>query len=521
MLHIGNTKNILKRVLFIKLIILLSFVFVFPIQAGAAVLFIDPNDEDREVGDIFPVALMIGSADQAVSLISGTFDFPANLLEVVSVSKKDSIIDMWTTGPSFSNRYGTVDFEGAVLDPGFKGVAGEVLTINFRANKEGQVLLKYLYPKVAVNASQDGNVLEEFYEARFSIMKKELVNEEIPEEPEEPAQNSPNEDEEEDEKESDVSGNGPEAVEVKSTTHPDQDKWYSQDKVDFYWDMPAGAQEVKLLANIYASSSPKVHYDYRIASKSLDEVSDGEWYFHIQLKDDASWGEISHFQFNVDTTAPVDLEISESTTTGEFLVSASDSLSGIDHYEINLDNSSSTLIWNEGDSGILRLYDVASGKHTIYAKVFDRASNTSEASLDFYLEEDLPASLADSELGEVKAEEEREEGRLSAISNFKNFEFRRFDLNLWQILFIILAVLSIFLFICVLVFKKKLAHCRRSAFEKLKTAEGVLNSIYSIAYDLLDSLETAKKKKCRLTAQETRAANELKKILDEVEKEYK
>ena len=62
---------------------------------------------------------------------SGVISFPADKLEVVSLSKTGSVFTLWVQEPSFSNSAGTINFEGIVLNPGFIGAAGKTPTIKF------------------------------------------------------------------------------------------------------------------------------------------------------------------------------------------------------------------------------------------------------------------------------------------------------------------------------------------------------------------------------------------------------
>lgn len=503
---------------------LAGFIFITLTPVQAATLFVDPENNDRRPGDIFPVTLMIESTDRAVNSISATFDFPSNLMEVVSVSKKGSIIDLWTSGPSFSNRTGTVEFEGVVLDPGFKGVAGEILTVNFKANKEGAAVLKYLSPKVLINNGQDESVLEEALSSEFlikdvvasasstdianeekiiSIEKEETAAEEISDEPEESL----------------PAGDVPAAVEVRSTTHADPERWFAFSKADFYWSMPDDAEEVKILVNNYASSSPRVHYEYRLASKTLEDVDDGEWYFHLQLKNASGWGAVSHFPFKVDASAPVDLSISSSSGAGEFFLSARDEFSGLDHYEISVDDKEPAVLAADGDKQKFKLYSLAAGEHILHVRAFDKASNTAEAELAFSLAEDLSGKALSAVAGEIKTEKDLSDS--SIVDSLKGWRLERFNLGWPALSAIVFSALALVFLIYSLILKKKLEHCRQLAFTKLQTAEKVLNNVYSIAFDQASYLEEAKKKKKRLTAAETKVLSELKRALDEVEAEYK
>lgn len=510
-------KNIRALFFFRLMLVCVGFIFIFLPVAEAATLFVDTSGLDRRPGDIFPVTLMVESTSRAINSISATFDFPSNLMEVVSVSKKGSIIDLWTAGPSFSNRAGTVDFEGMILDPGFKGVAGEILTINFKANKEGSAILKYLSPKISINSNQDENILEEAYSSEFLINDTEGVP--IIKDKEEEIISQGTEDLAEkistEQEETFVAGEVPVLVEVKSMTHSDPDKWYSNPRADFFWMMPDDAKEVKILVNNYASSSPKVHYEYRLASKVLEDMDDGEWYFHLQLKNVSGWGAVSHFPFNIDTTAPTNLLISSSSEAGEFSLSAEDESSGLDHYEISVDNKEPAILVAESGRQKFKIYSLDAGEHFLHVKAFDKASNTAETELVFSLTEDLSGKVIPAVAGELKTEGSI--FRAPLFSGFNGWKSGFFDFWLPVILWLFFIILIIYCF----VLKRNLKKCRCLAMTKLQTAEKVLNNVYSIAYDQATYLEEAQEKKKRLTVAETQVLEELKRALDEIEAEYK
>ncbi|MBD3247880.1 hypothetical protein GF382_01150 [Candidatus Falkowbacteria bacterium] len=499
-----ESKSVLNKYFFTALILAV----LFPGVLQAAELSIDPNTGERKPGDIFPVSLMIESSDEFVNSISATFDFPADLLEVVSVSKRDSIIDLWTTGPSYSNRQGTIDFEGVILDAGFKGLAGEILTVNFKALAEGEAVLEYLYSKASANDGQGLDLISSAQGADFSI-KTEEQKEPEPEAQEEEADQG--------------QGEGSNIIKIRSYTHPESDKWYSDTVAEFYWELPEEVREIKLLVNRTASSAPVVHYDYRLASKKIEDFDDGQWYLHAQAKNAESWGPIDHFSFQIDTAIPYGLSIDEASSSGSFSVSAQDDLSGIDHYVIKTDGATSTVIWQEGED-IFQLYGVSAGDHVLSVSAFDRAGNQAILEQDIHLEEDLPSLVAEEDKGQVKAEQEEvSQNRISTVNRFEflDFKFSRFDLSFWQIVSISLAALSLLLFIYVVILKNKLKHCRNAAFKKMKKAERVLNSVYAIIYNSISYLDRAKSKKKRFTVQEAKVYREMKKAKEEIESEYK
>ena len=69
----------------------------------------------------------VSSPDQPMNAAQGEISFPTGELEVLSVSKTNSILNLWVQDPTFSNYDGTVDFSGVAVNPGFQGNNGTVL----------------------------------------------------------------------------------------------------------------------------------------------------------------------------------------------------------------------------------------------------------------------------------------------------------------------------------------------------------------------------------------------------------
>src|SRR3989338_12449 len=89
--------------------------------AQAASLYFIPASGSYEVGSALPVSVYVSSEDEAMNAVSGVVTFPADKLEISSLSKASSIFNLWVQKPTFSNTSGTVTFEGVVLNPGFRG----------------------------------------------------------------------------------------------------------------------------------------------------------------------------------------------------------------------------------------------------------------------------------------------------------------------------------------------------------------------------------------------------------------
>jgi hypothetical protein len=123
---------------------------------AAATLFFSPSTKTVAVGDTFSISVEISSPDQAMNAAAGTVSFPSDKVRVLSLSTNNSIMNLWVQNPSFSNlgtglSGGSVEFAGVVLNPGFIGNDGTILTIHFQAIAEGNVSLSFSTSSVLAN----------------------------------------------------------------------------------------------------------------------------------------------------------------------------------------------------------------------------------------------------------------------------------------------------------------------------------------------------------------------------------
>jgi hypothetical protein len=161
-----------------------SFFFFFvligtPWYAFAASLYFSPTEQTVAVGQAFTVAVKVSSVDQAMNAASGDISFPSDKLQVLSVSKSNSIMNLWVRDPSFSNSVdgGDVHFEGIVLNPGFTGSDGTVIQVTFQVVGGVGEVAPLTFSSAAVLAN-DGNgtgILTSEGSASFAIVQKPAV----------------------------------------------------------------------------------------------------------------------------------------------------------------------------------------------------------------------------------------------------------------------------------------------------------------------------------------------------------
>jgi len=330
--------------------------------ASAASLKFSPSISSFNVGDIFKISTFVDSQDVAINSVESNIIFPTDLLEVVSVSKSDSVFTFWVQDPSFSNADGTISFSAGLATPGYNGPGGKVLDIVLKAKKAGNASLLFSSSAVRANDGFGTDVLTGSNQAELNLIstsESSPKNIEVPTAPSSGIFLAPK---------------------ISSVTNPDQNSWYNNPNPKFNWSLTENVTAVRLLYDKNQNTVPSVLYTPPVSEKEITELKDGTYYFHLQLKDKNGWSKVSNFKFNIDSTKPSSFNISEVSRKDKtepqvsFIFDAKDSVSGIDHYEIQINDSSATA-WKDDGTHKYKTSVLESGKHTLVANVFDKAGN--------------------------------------------------------------------------------------------------------------------------------------------------
>ena len=109
---------------------------------------------------------------------------------------------------------------------------------------------------------------------------------------------------------------------ISSSTHPDQNKWYSKGSephpATFTWSSPAteNVLEYRVALTVQEDHDPSFLSSNSVGTsttKTYSNVSDRTWWFHVAARNEAGWGQVGHYKIQVDDTAPP--KISATSTT--------------------------------------------------------------------------------------------------------------------------------------------------------------------------------------------------------------
>lgn len=346
----------MKIKLFFFLFLLPFFNFSFVFAQKSASLFLSPASGTYQVGQAFSISLNLKSEQEAVNAAEATLKFDPSFLRVRSVSDVGSVFTLWPEKPTFSNSAGTIHFVGGSPNP-YRGSSGRIITITFEGLKEGTTAVTFTSGLIL--AGEGNDVTDKLLGGNYTLVPGTT-----------PPPTTP-------------SSRLPPLPKISSPTHPDQEKWYSNNSPKFEWELPNDVLEVKLAYGRNSNLVPLVSYEPPISSKQLENMEEGIWYFAVQFRNSEGWGPIGRFKFQIDKTPPKEFTLSVDqggdllNRQPIFRFETSDELSGLDYYEIILnDNSFAKVKPEELKEGKWQPKDsLESGNYSAQVKAFDRAGN--------------------------------------------------------------------------------------------------------------------------------------------------
>jgi hypothetical protein len=122
-----------------KIIILFIFIVSFFIYCKpllAASLQFNSSPKEIKVGDVFIVDVKLSSEKEDVNVADCVIFFDQDILKVDSISTGDSVFNLWTRSPIFSNESGKIMFTGGVPS-GISAQEAQLIRVVFIAKSAG------------------------------------------------------------------------------------------------------------------------------------------------------------------------------------------------------------------------------------------------------------------------------------------------------------------------------------------------------------------------------------------------
>jgi len=344
------------------------FLICFFQVANAADLSIEVNSTQVKVGDTVTATVYVNSDNQSINNIDGSISVSSDILEIQSVSNSGSILNLWVEQPSYSKNL--VDFNGGVPNPGYSGSKGKIVSIFMKAVKAGNAQISFNSASVRANDGLGTDVLKNKSGKTINVLSNVI----------QPVQNP--------EIEETVTNqiSTPAAPVIKSLETPDSNKWYSVEKTNFSWSLPNNVFAVRTLFDKKPDTSPSVVYNPAIKNKTLEDLQDGVWYFHIQYQNEAGWGKVTHRKIQIDNTEPKETNLQYNISDlglVDLVLEGSDATSDISKFVISTNDFSDIVIDEISETGKAKTTFPTDyfGLKEIKVKTFDSAGNISESNI--------------------------------------------------------------------------------------------------------------------------------------------
>lgn len=373
-MHITNAMKVKYNPVLCVTLAVGFFFFFSNNSAIAATLGIDAGTVSLSPGETTTLRVLMNTQGVAVNNAEAKLAFPNDIIEVISINKNNSVMTLWVEDPSFSNSAGIVTFNGGVPTPGYIGTQGQILSIAVRARKVGQAELIFSNSAIRANDGFGTNVLTSQRGIILTVVDKTTS---LPPSLQDPAGTSA----------------GTIDLALKSSSHPDQTKWYANNIPEFSWTLPDGALEVRTLIGKNPTATPSVSYIPPISEKKIDELADGVYYFSLQVRTAEGWSDIARYRVNIDVVPPNPFSITFPhgnigwDPQPVIYFNTKDNESGISHYDIKIgEEGKPSKTGPMAESNPYVLPSQLPGTYTLLVTAIDNAGNMRNTTAEITVE---------------------------------------------------------------------------------------------------------------------------------------
>lgn len=162
-------KNIFNLLFLFSIFCFTSSILPGEATAQSASFYLSPRTGNYGVGENFSVNVLVNTQGTPINAAQATIKFPPEKLEVVNISKSASIFTLWFQEPIWSNSKGEISFGGGLPSPGYRGEAGRIITIFFKAKSEGEAKVTFEKEIITANDPWGTNIFSFSQEGNYAI----------------------------------------------------------------------------------------------------------------------------------------------------------------------------------------------------------------------------------------------------------------------------------------------------------------------------------------------------------------
>lgn len=168
----------------------------------------------------------------------------------------------------------------------------------------------------------------------------------------------------------------PGAIDVSSTTHSDQNKWYQASNVVLNWNKSNDISGFAFTLDQNPNSTINQNDAVQENSKTFTNLPSRISYFKLQAKNSSGWGAISTFNIRIDNIPPDPFTITKTSDDKGYKIffATNDLLSGVSRYQVLVDNVDK----GAQSSG----YIIPKNSTTVVVTAFDNAGNSTISNMN-------------------------------------------------------------------------------------------------------------------------------------------
>jgi hypothetical protein len=356
-----------------------------------------PSGGTLSANQEFTVQIKIDTAGLAINAAQGVLTYSENL-QVKSISKEGSVFNFWLQEPTASNQ--KIEFIGGTPN-GVAGSALLALKVVFIGKAIGQGDIVFTDGAITAADGTGSNIVDKLNGAKFIIGTKGSTSqrESLPENETIPTPvpivRAP------------VQAKGiPSTPVLTVPLYPSAEKWHNNvAPFAVLWELPEDITGISTTINTDPKYTAPAKSEGLFRSKTFPAIEkDGEYYIHVRFQNSKGWGETAHYRIAVDTQPPLpfDVEVvtglSSDNPSPRFAFSASDALSGIQHYMVTAGNEEPIIVApnelvEESSVSARWVYTLPAhqpAKYPIRIQAVDAAGNSIEDRVDVDI---LPISM--------------------------------------------------------------------------------------------------------------------------------
>ncbi|MBI4437459.1 hypothetical protein HY631_00735 [Candidatus Uhrbacteria bacterium] len=339
----------LKQLLQSFLVAAVVFVPGLVVQAaGTATMSLDQSSYEAARGERFDVTVSVDPQGESLDTVRAVVIFNPSVVSVQSVRLSGSF-DRMAPGNYYDNTTGKISW-GAFTLEGSVTEKTSFITVTFLGLEEGEG---------NIQISSDSRAISNGEERISTSGQGEATIEVTPAVGSEP---------------------GVALVALESSSHPDEETWYSNKNIALSWTELEGDSPIKTYYYRFGPESdaePDVSLDGETTELSLEAPADGMYYFRLKgIQEDGRETAVASRAVRVDTTAPNAIELTvqdDQILVGEsawFTFATTDETSGVLQYQVAINDSAFQV-----QTSPLEMEDLVAGTYFFRVAAFDRAGN--------------------------------------------------------------------------------------------------------------------------------------------------